>query len=330
MESPILPRWPCIQSETPGYAFTYTIPGLQPGASYVVRLHFSENTYNAAGDRLFNVSINGTQVLKDFDVFAVAGGMDTALIEQFLVSANARGQLVISFSPSAGSPDQNAEVAGIEIVPLVASQQFVVQPFGISTAVGKTFSGTLATFSDTSPGGHARDYFATTQWGDGSTTTSTIVPNSAGHGFNVAGSHAYHYGGRYYVTIKIVSYDGATTQIALVASVTGPPLLVSIGTKMTDQALVGHTTGTLVLGTFADSNPIATPKNVSAKIAWGDGSTSSGKVVAVASGFAVEGSYYTYSRNATFYSLVTFADSGSSIKASTTTIVVARKTKGKP
>jgi hypothetical protein len=85
----------------------------------------------------------------------------------------------------------------------------------------------------------------------------------------------------------------------------------------------------LILGTFADSNPTATPPTVTAKISWGDGTTGTGKVVAVAGGFAVEGSH-TYIRQGKFNPIITFADSGSSVKASRTTIVVGRKTKGKP
>ncbi|WP_245632676.1 malectin domain-containing carbohydrate-binding protein, partial [Edaphobacter aggregans] len=47
--------------------FTYTLPGLNPGASYTVRLHFAENYWTQPGQRVFNVSINGTQVLSNFD-----------------------------------------------------------------------------------------------------------------------------------------------------------------------------------------------------------------------------------------------------------------------
>src|SRR5262249_23907022 len=43
--------------------FTYTMPNLTPGRTYTVRLDFSENAVTAAGQRVFNVGINGTQVL---------------------------------------------------------------------------------------------------------------------------------------------------------------------------------------------------------------------------------------------------------------------------
>jgi hypothetical protein len=91
--------------------FTYTLPGLTPGANYVVRLHFDEFYWTQAGQRVSNVSINGTQVLTNFDIFAAAGGQDIAIVEQFAVTANAQGQIVLQFV----SVKDNAAVNGIEI-----------------------------------------------------------------------------------------------------------------------------------------------------------------------------------------------------------------------
>src|ERR1700679_3106718 len=58
--------------------FTYTIPGLTAGANYTARLDFAEEYWTAAGSRTFNVLINGTQVLTNFDIFATAGGESKA------------------------------------------------------------------------------------------------------------------------------------------------------------------------------------------------------------------------------------------------------------
>src|SRR5580698_2331423 len=61
--------------------FTYTIPNLTAGASYTVNLSFAEIYWTAAGKREFNVLINGTQVLTNFDVFATAGGENIAIVK---------------------------------------------------------------------------------------------------------------------------------------------------------------------------------------------------------------------------------------------------------
>src|SRR5258708_38085590 len=92
---------------------SYTIPATAFGAgsSHTVRLHFAETFWTAAGSRLFNVSINGTQVLANFDIFATAGAKNKAVIEQFTVNANSSGQYVIQFTPV----KDNSLVSGIEI-----------------------------------------------------------------------------------------------------------------------------------------------------------------------------------------------------------------------
>jgi len=91
--------------------FTYTIPGFTAGTNYVVRLHFCETFFTAAGSRTFNVSVNGTRVLTDFDIFKTAGGRNIANIQEFTAPANANGQFVIAFT----SVVNNSLVSGIEI-----------------------------------------------------------------------------------------------------------------------------------------------------------------------------------------------------------------------
>jgi hypothetical protein len=61
--------------------FTYTIPGLTAGTQYPVLLHFAETYFTAAGDRVFNVAINGATVLNNFDIYATVG-VNAALVEQ--------------------------------------------------------------------------------------------------------------------------------------------------------------------------------------------------------------------------------------------------------
>jgi hypothetical protein len=76
-----------------------------------VRLHFAETFFSSAGSRTFNVSINGTQVLTNFDIFATAGAQNKALIEQFTVNANSSGQYVVQFT----SVVNQSLLSGIEV-----------------------------------------------------------------------------------------------------------------------------------------------------------------------------------------------------------------------
>jgi hypothetical protein len=92
-------------------SFKYTIPGFSAGSTHTVRLHFAETYWTAAGLRIFNVSINGTQVLTNFDIFATAGAKNKAVIEQFTANANTSGQYVITFTPV----KDNSLVSAIEV-----------------------------------------------------------------------------------------------------------------------------------------------------------------------------------------------------------------------
>ncbi len=94
--------------------FTYTIPNLTPGSAYKVRLHFAELAFGFPGQRIFNVAINGTTVLTNFDIFVAAGGKLKAVIEEFTPTANAAGQIIISYQQ--GSADY-PKSSGIEIIP---------------------------------------------------------------------------------------------------------------------------------------------------------------------------------------------------------------------
>jgi hypothetical protein len=93
-------------------SFTYTATnGFAAGSSHTLRLHFAETYWGTAGSRVFNVSINGTQVLTNFDIFATAGAKNKAVIEQFTANADSSGQYVIKFTPV----KDNSLVSGIEI-----------------------------------------------------------------------------------------------------------------------------------------------------------------------------------------------------------------------
>jgi hypothetical protein len=76
-----------------------------------VRLHFAETFFSTTGSRTFNVSINGTTVLTNFDIVAAAGGMNKAVIEQFTEAASSTGNYVITFK----SVINQSLVSGIEI-----------------------------------------------------------------------------------------------------------------------------------------------------------------------------------------------------------------------
>ncbi len=91
--------------------FTYTLANLLPGAAYTLRLHFAEIYWTSSGQRLFNVTINGTPALTNFDIFAAAGA-NTALVKTFTATADSSGTLTVQFT----TVKDHAKVSGIEAI----------------------------------------------------------------------------------------------------------------------------------------------------------------------------------------------------------------------
>jgi hypothetical protein len=87
---------------------------LTPNKLYKARLHFAEISpyVSAVGDRQFNVTLNGAQVLTNFDLLTVAGAKFRAVTSQFNVTTDSAGQIALQFSKgAAGEPT----CCGIEI-----------------------------------------------------------------------------------------------------------------------------------------------------------------------------------------------------------------------
>ena len=79
----------------PTNPITYTIPLSTPG-SYTVTLKFNEPTKTAANQRKFDVSLEGSLALDDFDIYAVNNSRNTAVDRSFLVSVT-DGALNVTF-----------------------------------------------------------------------------------------------------------------------------------------------------------------------------------------------------------------------------------------
>lgn len=88
--------------------FTYALP-TDPNRPVLVRLHFADVFQTDAGARIFDVQINGTTVLKNFDIIATAKGPNKAILRDFPATADANGNVVVTFvAGSAGNAIINA------------------------------------------------------------------------------------------------------------------------------------------------------------------------------------------------------------------------------
>ena len=188
--------------------FTYTIPGLTAGDNYTVRLHFSEGYWDAAGKRIFDVSINGTQVLTNFDIFATAGGMNIAVVEQFTATANSSGQIVVVFT----TVTDNAALNGIEILSGAPCTMVASAPTGVTATAGSSSSITLSWTAVTPPANCTISSYSVY-----SSTGTLIASGVTGTTYTVTGlsaSTAYSY------YVEAVDSEGASAASATASATT--------------------------------------------------------------------------------------------------------------
>jgi len=86
-----------------------------PNGNYNVALKFAEIYFNSAGQRVFNIVINGNQVEAKFDIFAVAGGSGMPIDKTYTVAVQ-NGTIDIQLTPVANNP----KVSGIQITAAAA------------------------------------------------------------------------------------------------------------------------------------------------------------------------------------------------------------------
>jgi hypothetical protein len=166
-----------------GGALAYTIP--VANGSYNVILKFAEIMYNGPGMRQFNVTINGTQVLTNFDIAQAAGGAYIAIDKAFPVTVT-NGVIAIQFSKGAlRDPLINA----VEIAtdpppeaPVIGSVNAVPNP----VVSGAT---TVLSVAATDPNQLALSYVWSAPAGATLSSSSALSPTAT---FSAAGSYTFN------------------------------------------------------------------------------------------------------------------------------------------
>ena len=103
-----------FQDARTGSNLTFMQGSLDANRQYAIKLYFAEIEagFTAIGDRVFDVSINGRTVLKDYDIIERVGAEKTAVVESFMARPDANGDLEIKLT---GVVD-DALISAIEIV----------------------------------------------------------------------------------------------------------------------------------------------------------------------------------------------------------------------
>lgn len=167
-------------------------------------------------------------------------------------------------------------VMTIQDAPLVATAQNVNMVEGIGSVPV-----TVATFTDPAPNEKVNEYKATIDWGDGSTPTQgTVVYDTALKEFKVNGSHKYNEEGSYNVHVTLDNGpDVAPTTTDGTATV-GDGQLNAVGGT---YSLATGSASIVQVAHFTDPDQKGVPSDYTATITWGDGNTSQGIIVELAS-----------------------------------------------
>ena len=194
---------------------TYTIPGLTAGASYTVRLHFAELYFSAAGQRVFNVAINGTTVLTNFDIYATAKANFTAVVEQFTATANSSGDIVIAFTN--GTIDQPM-INGVEVLGSSSTSCTTVPsaPTGL-TATASSPSAIGLSWSAVTPPANCTISSYSVYGGTTANPTTLIAGGLTGTTYSNTGLAAST---TYYYVVKAADADGTSAASAQATATT--------------------------------------------------------------------------------------------------------------
>ena len=169
-------------------------------------------------------------------------------------------------------------------VPIVTAGPTVTAVEGVST-------GTVTVASFTDPGiasPSVGDFSDTIHWGDGSTSTGTVV-SLGGGSFAVSGTHTYAEEGSYAIGVSVTDTSNNTGQST--GSATIGDAALTAGTATVTGGVEGTTAASLS-ATFSDANSGAPTSDFSGTIDWGDGSALSTFTSANVSG---SGGSYTIS-----------------------------------
>ncbi|HJT36557.1 MAG TPA: TIGR03118 family protein, partial [Pirellulales bacterium] len=184
---------------------------------------------------------------------------------------------------------------------------------------GLAFSGAVATFLDANSAAKASDFTASIDWGDGTTTTGSVV--GSGATISVTGNHTYAEEGSYPLRVALADDAPGTASGTASANINVADANLS-ATAVPVNSTEGITfSGTVA--TFSDANPAATPGDFTAMIRWGDGATTTGAVTANGPGsFNVTGQH-AYAEGGSYLVDATIADTGGSQASAVGAAVIA-------
>jgi hypothetical protein len=144
------------------------------------------------------------------------------------VSANSNGGFTVTgtnvyaeqgqYTVSVQIQDVGRSSARTQTRATVADAALTATTVPVAAVKGQPFNGPVATFVDANPSAPTGDFTATISWGDGHTSTGTVVVDPEG-GWEVQGTHTYTKTGSYTVTVTIRDRGASKVVVSELVSV---------------------------------------------------------------------------------------------------------------
>ncbi len=146
----------------------------------------------------------------------------------------------------------------------------------------------VASFTINNTTDTASAFTATIDWGDGTTTTGTVVGSNGS--FTVDGGHTYADEGFPQATVTI-THTADNTQIAPTGTIAVADTDNLTGHGVTFAFTPNQPLTDVTVATFTDTNTINGVSDFVASIDWGDGTTTAGTVSGSNGSFSISGSH---------------------------------------
>ena len=271
---------------------TYTIPNLTAGSNYTVVLFFAELYWTGAGDRAFNVAINGTQVLTNFDIFAAAGGWNIRRRR----AVHGSGPALAAASPS--SSPRSWTVRRSTASKSCTRFRHRSRPHRPALKATAGSGQTVPSWSAVTGATSYDIYRSTTSGGEGTTPYQTGVTATTFTDTGLTNGTTYYY------TVTAVNSSGQGSQSSQI-STTPQPIAITAHAGSSASGAEGSAIS------FAGS---ASGGSGALTYSWnfGDGNTTSG----------TQTPSHTYALYGTYTVTLTVSDAGGDVGTSTTTVTV--------
>jgi hypothetical protein len=200
--------------------FSYSIP--LANGTYMVKLIFAETQYTGIGERVFNVAVNGSTVLSNFDILAHVPVL-TAFSQQFAASVT-NGVLKMDFT----GVTRRALVSAIQVTPASNSSQTQPAPPTPVLSVSGNALSFAGTAGNANPPAQTVTVSTTASWTAASNASWLTVSPGSGTGngslsigANLAGLAGGNYSGT--ITVTAPGATGSPQTVAVSLTVTAAP-----------------------------------------------------------------------------------------------------------